>query len=819
MTRTETGTSIPAERLRAAHDPAHLDFETTATLEPLPGLIGQDRALEAIGLAAEMRHKRFNLYVAGPEGSGRHRAVLSRLNEEAKTRPTPSDWVYVHNFETPDKPRAICLPRGVGRRFRAAMQELVDDLANAIPALFESEEYQSRRAAIEQDFGSRHETAFSELGEAARGRNVAIMRTPMGFALAPMKDGEVLKPDAIAKLPEAERKDIQRKVATTQEELEAFLKSLPQLEKQHRAAVARLNADMAEQAVDAGLAELAAQFGEIEVLKPYFEALRSDLVNNATLFLKVGARDDDAPFPAAAAQVHDDHRFHRYAVNVMVSHPEEGDPGAPVVEEALPTLANLTGRLEHVQTMGTLVTDFTLLKPGALHRANGGFLVLDARRVLTEPLAWDALKRCLETGAVHVISAAERLGLFSTTSLEPDPIPLDLRVVLVGDRFLQLLLEAYDPDFSQLFRVSAEFDHDMDRSPDALRLFARMVATVADSEALRPVTADGVAALADAATRAADDQQKLSLQVNAIWDILREADHLAGQGGQAHVTAEHVQAAEAAAERRADRVRQRMQEMIARGTVIIATRGSAVGQINGLSVASLGARRFGWPTRITARVRVGAGRVVDIEREVKLGGPIHSKGVLILSGYLATHYLPDMPLSLWASLVFEQSYGGVDGDSASVAELCALLSALAEVPLSQSYAVTGSVNQMGEVQPVGGVNEKIEGFFDTCKGQGLTGRQGVILPRRNLDNLMLRHDVVAAVAAGEFHIHAISHVDEALELLTGLPAGRRGMHGDFADGTVNANVEARLIDFAEMRRDFGRPLAGEGGKGTGGQGE
>ncbi len=806
-------TALAPERLCCPCDPAALGFATTDDLEPLDALIGQDRAMEAIRLSASIRHRRFNLFVHGPEGTGRHSAVLRVLQQEAAGRPAPQDWVYVQNFDNPDQPRAVALPRGRAGAFRAAMLGLVEELANDIPALFVSEDYQNRRMAIEQAFSARHDAAFSELREAAQTRSVAILRTPMGFSLAPMHDGEVLKPDAIERLPEAEREAISENVSAIHEALEDFLVSLPELEREHRAAVADLNAERAELAVSAGLEKAMRPFADVPALKPYFEALRADLIANADLFLAVGKRDDEGPFPAGKSRLRDDPRLHRYAVNVIVTG-EDGtkEKGAPVVVETLPTLANLTGRIDYIPVQGSLMTDFTLIKPGALHRANGGFLVLDARRVLMEPLAWDALKRCLETEAVHVITAAERLGLISTTTLEPQPIPLDVRVVLVGDRLLHMLLTELDPDFSQFFHVAAEFGEDMPRTGESTVLFSRLVATLARQEGLRPVTAGGVAALVDAAVRAAEDREKLSLRLGAVWDILREADHIAAQAGAAQVDAAHVIAARAAAERRADALRERVHEMMTRGTILIATRGSTVGQVNGLTVAELGGARFGWPTRITARVRMGAGRIVDIEREVKLGGPIHSKAVMILSAYLASHYAPDTPLSLWASLVFEQSYGGVEGDSASVAELCAILSALAEVPVSQSFAVTGSVNQMGEVQPIGGVNEKIEGFFDICKAQGLTGRQGVLIPRRNADNLMLRHDVVEAVARGEFAIHAVSHVDEALELLTGLPAGRRAVNGDFEDGSVNANVEVRLMDFAETMRDFAR--RGENGKGA-----
>ncbi|MCC6001805.1 MAG: AAA family ATPase [Pararhodobacter sp.] len=803
---TEHQTALSPDLLRRRCDPDALGFATTDALEPLEQLIGQERAVEAIRLAAGMRHRRFNLFVHGPEGSGRHASVVQLLEEAAGARPVPDDWVYVHNFDAPDRPRALKLPHGTGPAFRKAMAELVDDLAQGIPALFESEEYQSRRAAIEEDFGNRNEKAFSGLAQRARDRGVAILRTPMGFALAPTKDGEVQKPEVIEKLPEAERNAIREHVAQTQTELSAFLESLPRIEKEHRAAIAALNAEMAQQVVDLNLADMRKDFAGISVLQTHFDALRRDLIANAELFLKAGSQGGDGPFPIAPARVHDTPRFHRFAVNVMVSHASDA-LAAPVVVESLPTLANLTGRVEYMQQMGTLVTDVTLIRPGALHKANGGYLVLDARRLLSEPFAWEALKRCLETAEIRIIGAGERLGMSATTTLEPEPVPLDLRVALIGDRMLHRLLELHDPEFSQLFTVTAEFGPDMDRHEESMTLFARQVAAVVRREALRAVTADGVAALIECASREADDREKLSLELSRLWDVLREADHRAGEAGAATIDRDHVEGAEAARLRRTDRVGERMQEMIARGSVMIDTRGSVVGQVNGLTVASLGAARFGWPARITARVRLGAGQVIDIEREAKLGGPIHSKGVLILSGYLSTHYLPEIPLSLWASLVFEQSYGGVDGDSASVAELCALLSALAGVPLTQSFAVTGSINQQGAVQPVGGVNEKIEGFFDACSAHGLTGRQGVLIPRRNVDNLMLRADVIQAVAGGLFQIHAIDHVDQALELLTGLPAGKRSLGGDFEPGTVNANVEARLMDFAETRRDFGRASA------------
>ncbi len=805
-TDQKTATSqLAVKDLQICCDPGLLGFDDTSSLEPLPGLIGQERALGAIRLAASIAHADFNLFVLGPAGTGRHSAVQTLLQAEAAARPVPSDWVYVNDFANPERPKAIAMPPGTARYLQKAMDALVDDLANDIPALFESEQYQNRRGAFEQRLATRKQDAFEKVVEKSHERSVTILRTPMGFAIAGVRNGEVIKPDDFASLSDADRKVIQDAVNLTEKDLEKYLKSIPRLEKEHRAAVALLNAEMAEQAVDDALEAVFQAFGTIEAINLHLTALRTDLIENAEMFLREGNGRQDGPFPVARARVHDEPAFHRYAVNVMVSNDPATSAGVPIITEPLPSLSNLIGKVDHISTMGALVTDFTLLRPGALHRANGGFLILDATRVLSEPLAWEALKRCLETRAIRISSAAEMLSLISTSTLEPEPIPLQVRVVLVGDAMLHLLLTAYDPDFGNLFKLSADFSHDMPRTSESVGLFARMIAGVCKRDGLCPVSRDGVAALIDIASRAADDQGRMSLRIGALWDLLREADFLSLASGTSVIDASQIAAARTAAEHRADRVRNRLQEQIREGTLIVATSGSTVGQVNGLTVTSSGLFSFGLPVRITARVRMGSGKVIDIEREVKLGGPIHSKGVLILSAYLATHYAADVPLSLWASLVFEQTYGGVEGDSASAAELCALLSALAGIPISQSLAITGSVNQMGEIQPIGGVNEKIEGFFDTCKAAGLSGQQGVLIPRRNVRNLMLRGDVVEAVANGQFRIYAIAHVDEAMELLTGLAAGTRSGDGAFEDGSVNGNVEMRLRDFAYDLRDFMKP--------------
>lgn len=795
---------LGAGKLRRECDPSAFTFKTTKELKDIEGLIGQERAMDAVRLSARISHRDFNLFVLGPSGTGRHRAVEKLLGEQAGKRPIPCDWAYVNNFDAPHKPHALRLPAGMAEQLKSAMEELVDDMAVEIPALFESEDYQTQRRSIEQEFGERHETAFSDFVDHAKEQNVAVLRTPVGFALAALQGGDVIKPEVFEKLGQDEQDAITSKIETLQEELSAVLKTFPALEKEHRRRLEKLHAELAEQAVAGQIKQVQQKFLGVEPIKEYLEAVRGDMVTNAELFLQVRQGGDQGPFPQAILKFHREPIFQRYAVNVMVSHNGDKGEGAPLEKESLPTLGNLTGRIEHVSDMGALMTNFTLIKPGALHRANGGYLVMDARRLLSEPFAWDALKRCLDNKAISITSMSERLSLVSTTSLEPDPIPLDVRIVLIGDRYLHALLVMFDPDFSALFKVQADFEQDVERTPKTLQLFARLIAASARHDGLRPLTATAVARLLDEAVRMAEDSKRLSLKLGALADILREAEYYAGEAKRDTINKADVEQAIKQAEYRASRIRDRSQEMITRNTILIKTSGKDVGQINGLSVIDLGTHRFGRPSRITARVRVGAGKVVDIEREVELGGPLHSKGVFILSGYLATHYALDVPLSLQASIVFEQSYGGVDGDSASSAELYALLSALSGVPILQSFAVTGSVNQAGEVQAIGGVNEKIEGFFDICKTRRLTGHQGVLIPKANVDHLMLRPDVVDAARKGKFRIIPVETIDQGLELATQVEAGKRGRNGRFPDGSVNALVERRMHEFANLRKNFAR---------------
>ena len=805
----DAASPLPTSALRKTCYASQLGFRSTAELEPVDDLIGQDRALSALAFGANMRQDGFNIFALGPARSGRHGAIRRFLERRAASEPVPDDWVYVNNFAAPDKPKAMRLPPGMGPRLKAAMAELVDDLSSAIPAMFDSEDYRNRRKGVDDDFEAAQEKAFEALREKAQAEDIAILRTPMGFALAPISGGQIVKPEVFNALPQAQRGEIEQKIERLQKFLEATLRDVPALEKERRQKIRKLNSELAELVVGLSIKDIASRFEGNESINAYLGEVRADLIENAELFLQPRQQEEESAFGGAAQLLTRHPLFARYALNVLVSHCSEGtlpEPpcGAPVVFEEHPTLTNILGRIDHRAMMGALVTDFTMIKPGAIHKSNGGYLVVDALRVLTEPLVWDALKRCLRKKAVETTSAAEELGVSATETLSPDPIPLSIKVVLVGERQIYYLLASLDPEFEELFKVQADFDDVMERTPQATLSFARLIATMVKREGLMHLTSAAVARLVEEASREAEDAERLSLQIGTLADAVRESHFWATQRKQTKIDAEDVERAIKERRYRSERIRDRSLESISRKIQLVDTDGEMVGQINGLSVMSHGSLSFGKPSRITARVRMGSGKVIDIEREVELSGPIHSKGVLILSSYLASHFALESPMSLWASLVFEQSYGGVEGDSASAAELFALLSALAELPLRQSLAVTGSINQLGEVQAIGGVNEKIEGFFDLCNARGLVGKQGVLIPRANTIHLMLRPDVVEAAAQGRFHVYAIGSVGEGISLLTGREAGQRGADAAFPPDSVNGRVEARLRAFAAASQGFGR---------------
>lgn len=797
-----TKKTLAPEELCRLTDPGTLPFETTAALEDPPAATGQERALAALRFGLGMQRSGYNVFALGPAGIGKHETVLRALEQEAARRPVPDDWCYVYNFADPNRPRALRLPPGRGAGFHSDMQRLIAELRVTVPAAFESEAYRTRRKLLEEQFKERHERAFAEIEARAGERNVALLRTPVGLALAPSRNGEVMDPDEFHRLPAEQQDRFKADMKEIQDGLQRTLTALPALEREQRSKIRDLDQEVVRFAVGHSIDELRPRYADLPQVLQQLDAVRQDVLDNADELIPRG--DGDAALATLLRQTPrgETRSFRRYEVNLIVDH--AASAAAPVVYEDYPTQPSLLGRIEHQSELGALVTDFHLIKAGVLHRASGGYLVLDARKLLLQGFAWDQLKRALRGGSIRIESIGQALGLVSTVSLDPEPIPLDVKVVLVGDRMLYYLLAELDPDFLDLFKVQADFDDVITRDAEGELAFARLLGSLARREKLLPLDRSGVARAIEYGARLAGDAERLSLQVESIADLVREADQQARDAGRGTIAAQDVDSALAAQIRRADRVREKTQEEIARGTILIATSGEAVGQVNGLSVLQLGRFAFGRPSRITARVRLGSGQVVDIEREVALGGPIHSKGVLILSGFLGARYASDRPLSLSASLVFEQSYGGVEGDSASLGELVALVSALAGAPVKQCLAVTGSVNQQGQVQPIGGVNEKIEGFFEVCQARGLAGTEGVLIPAANVKHLALRRDVVEAASRGLFHVHAVETVDEALELMTGLPAGDRDELGNFPEGTVNHRAEARLALYAEQARAYGR---------------
>jgi predicted ATP-dependent protease len=791
---------LPPKELYRRTDLTHLSFETTGDLEQVDTLVGQDRALEAVRFGARMRGRGYNIFVVGPKASGKHAAVDSYLSNRAKSLPAADDWVYVHDFERPHRPRALRLPAGLGAELKTRMAKLVVDLKATVPAVFEGEEYRVKREALDRGFNERGEVLFKTVAEEARKRSLILVRTQQGLVIAPTQpDGKAMPPEEFQALPEAERERLQKLIMEVQETLQEVGRKTPKLERERREAVQALIRETAAVVVDEEIEEAGTGLPSDPYLQNWLADARTDLIEHIEAF---GTQN---PEPQEASQGPRPDPFKRYEVNVLVAN--STTRGAPVVMEDHPTLGNLIGRIEHRAQMGAMLTDFTLIRPGALHRANGGYLLINGRKLLTQPHAWDALKRALYGQIITIEAPFEAAATALAVSIQPTPIPLQVKVVLFGDQRLYLTLQAMDPDFGDLFKVIADFDELMDRDEAHDTMFARMIATVQQREKLRPFDRAAVARVIEHGARLVSDATKITARIGLIADVMREADYAGRDAKHQVILAEDVDAGIAAQRRRADRIERRSREMILRETMLVTTTGATVGQVNGLSVLSIGATAFGKPTRITARVRMGSGelgggKLVDIEREVELGGPLHSKGVLILQGYLAGMFCPDTPIALQASLVFEQSYGGVDGDSASSTELYALLSALSEIPIRQGIAVTGSVNQMGEVQAIGGVNEKVEGFFDVCAERGLTGDQGVMIPAANAENLMLKREVVEACDAGTFRIWAVTTIAEGIEILTGVSAGERGADGAFAEGTVNAKVEARLMAFAERRRAF-----------------
>ncbi len=788
---------LPALQLYHPCDEAQFSFKTTAELDDLKEIIGQLRAIEAVQFGIGIRQEGYNLFVLGPSGLGKRSMVQQFIEDRAAGEKEPDDWCYINNFLEPHKPHALRLPCGRGMQLRQHMAERVDYLRSAIPALFESEDYHSKTEAINDEFRKRQEEVIRELGEDAVKQNIVLLRTQEGFAFAPTKDNEVIPPQEYEKLPDEEKERVEAAIEKLQKRLEGILKHAPQWQKERSERLKQLNRETSMSAVAHVLDELRADYTDLPEVMKYLDIVQQDMIDSVDDF-----RRQKETVNLSGMTIVSQETFHRYQVNVLVSNGKE--KGAPIICEDNPNYSNLVGRVEHVAQFGALVTDFTLIKPGALHRANGGYLLLDVRKVLMQPFSWEGLKRAMQSREIHIESLGQIYSLVSTVSLEPEPIPLNAKIVLFGDRLFYYLLHAYDPEFAELFKVAADFEEHIERNEESHQLYARLISTLTRKESLLPFDRAAVARVIEHSARMMGDAERLSIHMQDIADLLRESDYWAREAGLSVVGAANVQKSIDTQIRRQSRIRDRMYESILRNILVISTDGEVAGQVNGLSVIELGNFIFAQPSRITATTRLGEGKLINIEREVKLSGAIHSKGVLILSSFLAARYAKNQPLALSASLVFEQSYGFVEGDSASLAELCALLSNLANAPIRQALAVTGSVNQFGQVQAIGAVNEKIEGFFDICNARGLTGEQGVLIPQSNIKHLMLRHDVVAAAEAGKFKIYAVESVDQAISILTGVPPGEADANGMYAEGSINARVAARLAELTGIMQSYSR---------------
>lgn len=790
---------VPAERLKAVCDPGRFKFKSTDEVPPLEGTIGQARACAAIEFGLRIKAHGFNLYVAGPVGTGKSSTVRAFVSKIAKEEPVPPDLCYLHNFADPSSPISVTLPPGKGREFQRDMDELIRDCEREIPKAFESKEYHRERERITSQFERRRDELLEQVKERAFERGFLIQRTPQGLVYIPIKDGKPIAQEEYEGLPESEQARIREQGKAVQAELNEVIAESRRLEKEMWREAKVLDEATALFSVGYLIDELTRKYKWHPRILEYLEAVKQDMVEHIEEFRAPGRAPAQ---PLGMEVVGQSPSFERYRVNLLIDH--SSTEGAPVVFEPNPTYHNLFGGIEYQSRFGTMVTNFTLIRPGALHRANHGYLLLQAKDLLFHPFSWDGLKRALKSRQIRIENLAEQFRTVPTSTLKPEPVPLDVKVILVGEPIYYHLLHRYDEDFKKLFKVRADFDTVMPWTEKEMEMYAAFVSARCREEGLRPFDPTGVARLVEYGAWLAGDQAKLSTRFIEIADVVAEANYWAGLEQAPIVGARHVERAIEAKEYRSSLIEKKIRELIEEGTLLIDLIGEKVGQVNGLALLQIGDYAFAKPSRITARVYVGRAGVINIERETELSGQIHSKGVLILSGYLHGKYGMERPLGLSASLCFEQLYEEVEGDSASSAELYSLLSALSGLPIRQGIAVTGSVNQQGEIQPVGGVTRKIEGFFEICKVKGLTGDQGVIIPAQNVRNLMLKDEVVEAVKAGRFHIYSVETIDQGIELLTGVKAGKLLEGGRYEPGSVNDLVAKRLWAMARALKGYER---------------
>ncbi|MDD1698569.1 MAG: AAA family ATPase [Methanoregula sp.] len=794
---------LPIGDYRAVYSPAQVECTTTETLQPTEEIIGQERAQKALRFGLEIQERGFNIYVAGMPGTGRRTAVKNFLDDLAKTKPKADDWVYVNNFVNPYEPLAIRLPAGMSTPFKKDMAVFIEEARRALPRAFESEDYATKRGEVVGKLDKEREGIIAQVNESAAHQGFTIQMGPTGLIIIPVIDNKPLTEEEFQALPEETRTEILRKREALEPDLRTGFRKIRELDLRGMEVIAKLNNEIALYAIGDLLNGLREKYGKIAEVLTYVDSVQKDILDNLSIFLGSPQQQQEQVPPQFQQWLAKDLQFRKYEVNVMVDN--GGLAGAPVIYEETPSYQNLLGRSEKEFQFGFMTTDFMMIRPGSAHKANGGYLVIPVLDLFRYPFAWDGLKSALKTEKVRVEEPGEQAGFIFARGLKPQPIPLNVKVILIGTPEISQILHHGDPDYPDLFKVRADFDTVMDRNDDNAKKYAAFICTLCQKFGLKHLDNTAVAKVVEYGSRLAEDKQKLSTRFSAISDLIREANFYAVQDQAEHITVKHIKRAIEEKIYRSNLVQEKIQEYIARGVFLIETEGSMVGQINGLSVMEMGDIAFGRPSRVTASVAAGRDGIVDIERQSEMGGPTHTKGVLILGGYLAGKYAQDKPLSLSAKLVFEQSYGGVDGDSASSTELYAILSALSGLPIRQAIAVTGSVNQRGEVQAIGGVNEKLEGFYEVCKAKGLTGGQGAMIPASNVQNLMLKEEILKAAEAGKFTIVAAKTIDEGIEFLTGVPAGKRQADGSFEEGTVNYLVNKKLEEMAETVRKFQVP--------------
>lgn len=790
---------LDPEKLRKYMDPNELDFNTTEEVEPLVGTTGQTRAIDAIEFGLGIKTYGYNMFVSGVSGTGKNTTIRAYVEKLAKTEPVPPDWCYVHNFADPYRPTAISLPPGRATDFARDMNDFVEAAKREIPRAFESENYEQRKREIMRDLETKREAISAELQERARQEGLAIEATPIGIITVPLIDGRPMSREEFNALPDEVKREILGRSEKLEEEIRDALARARKLEKDANERIRDLDKEVALFAVGHLLEDLRERYKDFAKVLDHLARAQEDIIEHLDDFR---APEKEGIALPGVDRIGRDSIFDRYKVNVIVNNKET--QGAPVIIEHSPTYYNLFGRIDYRARLGAVFTDFNMIKPGDIHRANGGYLILQARDVLLSFLAWDTLKRILRSREARIENIGEQFSAFPSATLRPEPIPIDVKVIMVGHPLVYYLLYYYDEDFRKLFKVKVDFDTEMPRTPNNIHNYGAFISARCKEGNLKPFDRTGVAKIVEYGSRLLEHQDKLSTRFLEIADVVTEANYWAARDNSPYVTARHVEEAIGHKEYRSNLLEDKIHNLIAEGTLLISTEGSVTGQVNGLYILDLGDYYFGRPTRITARTSLGTAGVINIEREAKLSGRIHSKGFMILSSYLSERFAQDKPLTLSASVTFEQTYDEVEGDSASSTELYCLLSSLSGLPMRQNLAVTGSVNQRGEVQPVGGVTKKIEGFFDTCLEKGLTGDQGVIIPEANVKNLMLREDVVKAVREGKFHIYAVRTIDEGIEILTGVPAGKRKPDGTWEEGTVNYLVDQKLKEFASKAKEYAR---------------